>query len=169
MQAILLWLASAWLIAVEVPTTVVRVIDGDTLDTELGRVRLLYVDTPESRDNAHGAAMPEGKAAAAFLAGLLRPSTPVVLWSTGDALVRDRYDRLLAVVVVPDATGSTTAQAAIIRAGWSVLWEKYGRADPLWRAALDTAEQEAKAAHVGAWATQATWMTNKSNETTARD
>ena len=53
-----------------VSATVGRVIDGDTIELADGtRVRLRYLDTPESRSSAHGQATPEGKRASAFLAG----------------------------------------------------------------------------------------------------
>ena len=79
--------------------TVVAVIDGDTVDVELGgrteRVRLLGIDTPESVDpdrpvECHG---PE---ASAFTHGLLPDGTAVRL--ERDTEARDRYGRLLAYV-----------------------------------------------------------------------
>ncbi len=144
-------------LAVEVPATVKRITDGDTIVATLAdaselTVRLLYIDTPESRGNAHGAAMPEGKAASTFVADLLPVGTPVVLWGPGDALELDRYKRALAVVLIPPDDQGTTlvVQSAIIRAGWSPLWEKFGKADARWRPELDRAEAESKAAQAGA-------------------
>jgi endonuclease YncB( thermonuclease family) len=171
---LLLCMTLVVLVAVEIPATVVRVTDGDTIvvtpsdgSGEL-KVRLLYLDTPESRDNSHGAAMPEGKSAAAFLTDLLPTGADVVLWGPGAALERDRYQRGLAVVLQPiSGAQPTVVQAAIIRAGWSVLWEKFGAADPRWRAALQAAEDAAKADNAGAWSTIRPWMVNKGNETTA--
>lgn len=61
----------------------------------------------------------------------------------------------------------TIVQEAIIRAGWSPLWEKYGKVPFAWRPRLVKAEQEAREAQAGAWATDPTYMTNKANETTA--
>lgn len=77
MRAVFLLLAAACLaLAVEIPAMMKHITDGDTLVVTLAggseaKVRLLYIDTPESKGNAHGEAMPEGKAATAFLAELL--------------------------------------------------------------------------------------------------
>jgi micrococcal nuclease len=83
---------------------VTDVIDGDTLDVEVGagaveRVRLIGIDTPESVDpdrpvECHG---PE---AAALLAALVPPGTTVRLERDEEA--RDRYGRLLAYVFRAD-------------------------------------------------------------------
>lgn len=167
-RIILSLLIVAVVAAVEVPATIDRVVDGDTITVTLGsgsaaKVRLVYVDTPESKDNTHGAAAPEGKLAAAFLTAQAPAGLAVTLWGPGAELEVDRYQRLLAVVVT--STGDTL-QERIVKAGWSPLWEKYGRADPRWRNALQAAEDAAKAAAAGAWATDPTYMTNKGNETT---
>jgi micrococcal nuclease len=84
---------------------VARVVDGDTLDVEIGgavqRVRLLNIDTPETVD-------PErpvqclGPEATAFLEGLLPSGTPVTL--EYDEERTDRYDRTLAGVFTGDGT-----------------------------------------------------------------
>ena len=99
MRFLLLLLTFA-LPAVEVPASVHRVIDGDTIVTDQGTVRLRWIDTPESRGNRHGSAMPEGRQATAFLAGLMPAGTAVTLQHEGDALPTDRYGRLLALVLV---------------------------------------------------------------------
>jgi endonuclease YncB( thermonuclease family) len=87
MNRILFLLALVWsLHAVEVSATVVRVVDGDTIETEAGKVRLLYIDTPESRGNSHGPAMEEGKAASAFVTNLLPKDATITLWGPGDEI-----------------------------------------------------------------------------------
>lgn len=166
--------------AVEVPATVVRVIDGDTVETSAGTVRLLWIDTPESRGNAHGPAMPEGKAATAFLEGKLAKDAKLTLWGPGEALEKDRYQRVLAVIWLHEQQvigagnnpGTLTdvqvnVNAAIIRAGWSPYWRKYGQAPEKMHKALLDAQEEAQTAKVGTWATSPQWMTDKANETTA--
>lgn len=171
--------------AVEVPATVTKVVDGDTIVVALGdkteaKVRLLYVDTPESRGNAHGEAMAEGVKAAEFLRGRLPVGTTVKLWGPKDALDRDPYDRLLAVPWRMEAAvigaGGTAASPAdleinvcseIIRAGWSPYWKKYGKAPDRLDAAFAAAHAEAKEAGAGAWSTAPDYMRDKANETTA--
>jgi micrococcal nuclease len=79
--------------------TVVRVVDGDTVDVRVGgrteRVRLIGVDTPESV--AHDRPVQcFGTEASAATAALLPAGTEVRL--ERDEVVRDRYDRLLAYV-----------------------------------------------------------------------
>jgi len=140
-HAVLLLLCTIAMAAVEVQATVVRVIDGDTIETESGRVRLLYIDTPESKGNGHGEAKAEGKAASAFLAALLPIGATVSLWSPKPVIQNDRYGRALAVVWkhevlvigAGDNQGTATdvqvnVNLAIVRAGWSPYWKKYGAA-----------------------------------------
>ncbi len=69
MRIAFLLLAACLALAVEVPATVKHVTDGDTIAATLAdgsevKVRLLYIDTPESKGNSHGEATAEGKAAA---------------------------------------------------------------------------------------------------------
>lgn len=168
MRCIALLLVAVAICAVEVKGTVKSVTDGDTIAVTLSdgvdaKVRLLHLDTPESRDNSHGEAMPEGKAASAFLRDLLPVGSAVVLAGPGDKLEADRYQRLLAIVVLPDGG---TAQERIIRAGWSVYWRKYGEA-AAYHERLLAAHEAAKTASTGAWATIPQWMVDKSNERTS--
>lgn len=170
MRAILLLaLLSCSLVAVEVPAEVVSVTDGDTIVVSVAgvveRIRLLYIDTPESRGNSHGAASPEGRLASEFLDLQAKVGSEVRLWGPGADLERDRYARLLAVVIT---SRGDTLQERVITAGWSPLWEKYGKADPKWRNGLAAAEEMAKAGKAGAWNTDPIYMTNKGNETTAK-
>ncbi|MEZ5181939.1 MAG: thermonuclease family protein [Acidimicrobiales bacterium] len=76
---------------------VVHVVDGDTVDVELGgateRVRLLGIDTPETVKPDHPTDC-FGPEASARTKALLPPGTAVVLQR--DAEARDRYGRLLA-------------------------------------------------------------------------
>lgn len=87
--------------------TVLEVIDGDTLDIDIPdkdfpdtRVRLLGVDTPETRHPTVGL-MYYGPEASAFTKRLAEGRTVTILLDTvGDQ--RDRYGRLLAYVRLPD-------------------------------------------------------------------
>lgn len=97
--------------------TVVRVIDGDTIDVEYEgeqrRVRLLNIDTPES---VHPKVEPEclGVEAADFLRDLLPLGTEVRL--VFDQQLQDRYDRYLAGVYLD----RELINAEIARAGLGI-------------------------------------------------
>lgn len=83
--------------------TVVRVIDGDTVDVLFNgkqeRVRLIGVDTPETVHPEVGVE-PWGPEASAFTKRHLPPGTVVRLEL--DVQERDRYGRLLAYLYLPD-------------------------------------------------------------------
>ncbi len=100
-----------------VPCVVTRVIDGDTFecrleDGEKVMVRLIGIDTPESRHNRKayrdsersGRSVEEivrlGKKAYRFTKSLIPPGTTVYLET--DVQLYDRYERLLAYVYLPD-------------------------------------------------------------------
>ncbi len=100
-----------------VPCKVLRVYDGDTFKCRLEngekvRVRLIGIDTPESRRNKKlmrearrmGISASEiirmGKEASSFTKKLIPPGTVVYLET--DVQVHDRYGRLLAYVYLPD-------------------------------------------------------------------
>jgi len=156
--------------AVEVQASVAFVVDGDTIAVTIEgvekRVRLLFVDTAESKDNAHGIAMDEGKAAKEFLTARLNKGLSVVLWGPGQRLEQDRYERLLAVIY-RDGIEKASEQESLIAAGWSVYWRKYGSSVEPLNTKLIAAMESAKAAKVGAWGTATKWMNDKANERTA--
>lgn len=159
------------------PGTVLFVGDGDTIGVRLSgdpavevTVRLKWLDAPERHDNPHGAAMPEGESAAEFVKTLLPKNTAVTLWSPGEDWERDETGRLIALVRYrsPDAPEDParwpSAQEAILRAGWSVYWRRYGEAPDVLRKAFHAAETEARKAKAGAWASAEAWMLVKRNE-----
>ena len=80
--------------------TVVRVIDGDTVEVRIGlgraRIRLVSVDTPEVRDPVECF----GEEASNRTKELLHPGTKVRL--ERDVTDRDRFGRLLRYVFLPD-------------------------------------------------------------------
>ncbi len=101
----------------KVPCKVIKVYDGDTFKCRLKsgeeiRVRLIGVDTPESRVNPKAKRDAErtgfslkhiirlGKKATEFTKKLIPPGTVVYLET--DVQIHDRYGRLLAYVYLPD-------------------------------------------------------------------
>lgn len=96
--------------------TVIRVVDGDTLkvsmNTQKESVRLIGVDTPESKANKKAfrdskksghdiqSILKLGKRAAAFTRSVVKPGDTVKLEL--DVQPRDRYGRILAYVYLPD-------------------------------------------------------------------
>ena len=172
MRIAILLLVATFSAAVEVTATITRVSDGDTIAVTLAdgtdaKVRLLCVVTAESKNNSHGEAMPEGVAAGKFLAQMLPKGSVVVLWSPRpDALEKNRYDQLLAFVLMPEHK-RIAVQELLIRSGWSVYWRKYGDAPQPYHDQLAAAMTTAKEAKAGAWSTAPDWMRDKSNERTA--
>lgn len=155
--------------AIEVPATLSFVVDGDTVAVTINgqeeRIRLAWIDTPESKDNSHGKAMTEGIKAKDLLKSLVKPGDAVVLWAPSDELERDVFKRLLAVLRFKN----TSAQEEQIRAGYSVYWKKYGKCpDIAFDKTLNKLEQDAKLNKAGGWSTIPEWMLNKSHETTAK-
>ncbi len=89
--------------------TVTDVIDGDTIDVEIGgrteRVRLIGIDTPETK-KPNSPIECYGPEASAFTASLLPVGTEVRI--ERDVVGRDDYGRLLGYVHLVDADGSPT-------------------------------------------------------------
>jgi endonuclease YncB( thermonuclease family) len=123
---------------------VVAVADGDTLDvrrtgtnTRL-RIRLDGVDAPEAGEP---------------FSTVARTRTRVLAF---DKTVRiagrdvDRYDRLVARVIVPDKDGDIDVSVALVREGIACYFDVF-RADPV----LARAEADARAAGRGFWARDA--------------
>lgn len=128
--------------------TVVAVVDGDTIVVRVRgqreHVRLLGIDTPETRDPRRPV-MCFGREATAFLASLLPRGTPVRL--SVDVEARDAYGRLLAYV--ERATDGLFVNGALAAGGYAdalVIAPNQARAAEL-RAAVLTARR----AGVGLW------------------
>ena len=162
MKSLALLVLACLATAVEVPTKVIRIVDGDTLETEAGKVRLLWMDTPEVHDNGHGEAQREGKLAAMVLASMVWPGAEVRLWGPGDKLQRDRYDRQLALLTIE----GRCIQEVMIQQGWSVYWQKYGPAPGDWHGRFVEAQALARRNSAGCWGTIPKWMADKENERT---
>lgn len=102
-----------------VNATVIRVVDGDTVDFDIGgtkeRVRLIGIDTPETK-KPDTPVQCYGPEASAFTESLLPEGTPVHL--ERDVEARDKYNRLLAYVYLADGT---FVNLAIVRGGYAHL------------------------------------------------
>jgi micrococcal nuclease len=98
---------------------VTEVVDGDTLDVDIDgrteRIRLLNVDTPETKD-PNQPVQCLGPEATAYLSGLLPPGTGVRLEYDDERT--DRYDRTLAAVFSSDGT---LVNAEIARQGLAAV------------------------------------------------
>jgi len=107
--------------AVELPagldTTVERVVDGDTIIVAGGhRIRLIGIDTPETKDPRRPVQC-FGREASAFLTDLLPRGTGVRL--VGDVEARDVFDRTLAYAYrLPDGL---FVNADLVRQGYARL------------------------------------------------
>lgn len=150
------------------PFEVVRVIDGDTVELDdLGRVRLIGIDTPERNEGDkldrkaaetgldRDTIRAMGRAASEFTEDLLWRQ-PV--WVEADVEARDDFGRLLAYLYLADPRGEWTAGGEryrqanldIVRAGW---------AEPLtlppnvaYAELFLAASREAREARLGMWA-----------------
>lgn len=114
--------------APEVPVVlevrVLRAVDGDTVEVEVGgrreRVRLIGVDAPESTVRVE----PYGKEAAAYTAGRLEGRT---VWLERDVSERDRYGRLLAYVWLDRPWNRTEAEVRRWMFNAELLLEGYAQ------------------------------------------
>jgi len=114
----------------------VRVIDGDTFETDSERVRLFGIDAPESDQ-------PGGAQATAALRGFIGKVDPRCT-----EVDRDRYGRMVALCSV----GGVDLSLAMVRAGYAVAWCYYlrkRRPDLLSR--FRAAESAARQAKLGIW------------------
>ena len=94
---------------------VTRVVDGDTLDVNGVRIRLVLVDAPE-RDT------PQGPAATAYLRRLC-PVGSTALVDQDDLQRTDAYGRTLGVIWC----GNTRVNEEMIRAGHARLYRRFCR------------------------------------------
>lgn len=127
--------------------TVVRVIDGDTVDLRVGgrteRVRLIGIDTPETK-RPNTPVQCYGPEASAYTAALLPENTAVRL--ERDLEPRDAYDRLLGYVFLADGT---FVNAEIIRSGHARTLTI--EPNTSYSAELARAADEARRAGAGLW------------------
>ncbi len=133
----------------ETTPTVLEVVDGDTIVVDFGGVaepvRLIGVDTPETRDPRRG---PEcfGAEATEFVRTLLPPGT--ALQVTRDVEPRDTYGRLLGYVT--RARDGLFVNLALLEGGFAEPLSI--RPNTTHAATFSAAAGEARAAGRGLWA-----------------
>jgi endonuclease YncB( thermonuclease family) len=102
--------------------TVTHVVDGDTIDVQIGgrdeRVRLIGIDTPETK-KPNTPVECYGPEATAFTASLLPVGTAVLI--ERDIVGRDDYGRLLGYVYLTTDRGAPTTfvNVEIVRRGYA--------------------------------------------------
>lgn len=132
--------------------TVVRVVDGDTIRVEIHgseeTVRLILIDTPETRDPRRPVEC-FGRAASERINELL-PEDQVV-YLERDVTDRDRYGRLLRYVWVPsdDAGEGYLLNERLVREGYAALYTY--PPDIAYVERIRTAQQAAVAEQTGLW------------------
>ncbi len=132
--------------------TVLRVVDGDTfvarLDNEPGEwtIRMLGINTPETVDPRKSVEC-FGKEASEKLKALLSPESWIQLADDPKADERDKYDRLLRNVFLPDGTD---VNALMVRDGFAYAYLSFPlNADR--KKELKQLETEAKKERRGLW------------------
>lgn len=131
---------------------VTRVVDGDTLDVDVPdgkrattRIRLWGIDTPElARADRKQPEEPLASEAAALARELCLEQEVVLRLDPHDT--RDRYDRLLATIELPDGT---LLNERLLLAGLARYEERYAHQ---WMERFSQAEQQARDRRVGLWA-----------------
>jgi endonuclease YncB( thermonuclease family) len=120
--------------------TVTRVVDGDTIETSAGRVRILVIDTPE----VYGHRECGGPEASARMKALLHPGYKVKLVRDSGEPDKDRYGRLLRYVM----HGNSDVGKRLVSEGWAEVYEAF----PTSRTATyRTVQASARRAQRGVW------------------
>lgn len=131
--------------------TVTHVVDGDTIDVEIGgrdeRVRLIGIDTPETK-KPNSPVECFGPEASANTTALLPVGTTVRI--ERDVVGRDDYGRLLGYVYLPDGAAETFVNLEIIRAGFATPLTI--EPNSTYAAEFADAARDAESADLGLWA-----------------
>jgi micrococcal nuclease len=138
--------------------TIVRVIDGDTIDVrldtgDLDRVRILGIDTPEVVDPRRPVQC-FGPEASARTKELLPPGRAIILEKDPTQDARDRYGRRLAhIVLADDADGGaagTNVGRILVAEGYARHYV-YQRTPTVHGTEFAAAEATARASGIGLW------------------
>lgn len=126
---------------------VTRFTDGDTITVNMNgtpeKVRMIGIDTPETH-KPNSPVQCYGPAASAYTKELI-DNHKVRLESDPNSTNRDRYDRLLRYVYLPDGT---LIAEKIIRNGYGFAYTQFPFTK---KDAFILAEKEAEKAHAGLW------------------
>ena len=98
-----------------VPAVVIAIVDGDTLDTDQGRVRVFGVDTPE-------VGQPYADEATEKAESLVPVSSTIHLWRSPGSDDRDRFGRLVRTVLTADGVD---LGAELVRGGLATAFRRY--------------------------------------------
>ena len=149
--AVTLWAPVAQ--AQSVTGTIVRVVDGDTVDVRVDgkveRIRIIGLDTPETVD-PRKAVQCFGREASAHGKELLPIGTPVTLEADPTQDARDRYGRMLAFIIVETEPGTTINYTREMIAGGYGHHYVY-RHPSLYADAFALAQDDAQAGGFGLW------------------
>lgn len=133
-----------------VRATVISVVDGDTIHALVGgideRIRIIGLDSPESRQPGTPVECLANEATEAAKA-LLAPGDEIVLQEDPTQDLRDRFDRLLAHVIL--ANDDLFAER-MIEQGWAVHFIYRGTAS-IYADRLAAAQERAMATGAGLW------------------
>jgi micrococcal nuclease len=139
--------------AVALVAVVERVIDGDTIRVRArgfqDTVRLIGIDTPETRHPARGVEC-FGPQASARAARLLAPGRAVALRGDPTQAVRDRYGRLLAYVYADSRRGAASVNRALVASGHARVYV-HGGVRFRYADAFEAAQRAARRAARGLW------------------
>jgi micrococcal nuclease len=129
--------------------TVVRVIDGDTIEAMVAgtdeRVRLIGIDTPETK-KPNTPVQCYGPEASAYTESLLQPGTPIYL--ERDLVARDDYGRLLAYIF--RTTDGLFVNADIITKGYARVLEI--KPNLAYHVTFEQGAHQAETMNLGLWA-----------------
>ena len=142
--------------------TVLRIIDGDSIviNCPSGRnnipvaVRLQFINTPEMRvDNKDN---PAGLQAKKQLEQYIQIGDRVRLWTQEKTFQSDPHGRCLAIVF--PYKSKVSLQAAMISAGFSPYWRRYGETVKELHQDWLLREQRSQTQGLGLWNSDTQWM-----------